>query len=162
MAGHWPAFAVHKSFLHTEAAGISLPAGRHDKPLTSGGKIAREASPAEPINRQWRIPVHDYFRAEQMKAFAGSHGKRYTAVQSSVKLSSRKCAAGTIGSRLAVEPAEVTTFLSEGLYYVDEEPLWAFFLIVCQFIQSLLMPSNRVCRHSRPTSVSRSRTSVVE
>lgn len=38
-------------------------------------------------------------------------------------------AADTIRSRLASEPAAVGTFLSEGLYYVDEEPLRAFFLI---------------------------------
>jgi hypothetical protein len=106
VAGHWPAFAVHNSFLHTEAAGISLPAGRHDKPLTSGGKFAREASPAEPINRQWRIPFHDFFRVEQMKAFAGSRRKIYTAVQYPVKLN-----AGTVpASGRAGEPSHCQAF----------------------------------------------------
>ncbi len=38
-------------------------------------------------------------------------------------------AADMIRRRLEVEPAASGTFLSEGLYYIDEDPLRAFFLI---------------------------------
>ena len=38
-------------------------------------------------------------------------------------------AADSIRRRLAVDPAGNGSFLSEGLYYIDEEPLRAFFLI---------------------------------
>jgi hypothetical protein len=39
------------------------------------------------------------------------------------------CAADSIRRRLEVDPAGNGNFLSEGLYYIDEEPLRAFFLI---------------------------------
>jgi hypothetical protein len=38
-------------------------------------------------------------------------------------------AADMIRRRLEVEPAASGIFLSEGLYYIDEDPLRAFFLI---------------------------------
>lgn len=38
-------------------------------------------------------------------------------------------AADSIRRRLEVDPTGHGTFLSEGLYYIDEEPLRAFFLI---------------------------------
>ena len=38
-------------------------------------------------------------------------------------------AADSIRRRLEVDPAGNGNFLSEGLYYIDEEPLRAFFLI---------------------------------
>ena len=38
-------------------------------------------------------------------------------------------AADSIRRRLEVDPAGIGNFLSEGLYYIDEEPLRAFFLI---------------------------------
>ena len=38
-------------------------------------------------------------------------------------------AADSIRRRLEVDPAGNRNFLSEGLYYIDEEPLRAFFLI---------------------------------
>lgn len=38
-------------------------------------------------------------------------------------------AADSIRRRLEVDPAGNGRFLSEGLYYIDEEPLRAFFLI---------------------------------
>jgi len=38
-------------------------------------------------------------------------------------------AADSIRRRLEVDPAGNGSFLSEGLYYIDEEPLRAFFLI---------------------------------
>jgi len=38
-------------------------------------------------------------------------------------------AADSIRLRLEVDPAGKGNFLSEGLYYIDEEPLRAFFLI---------------------------------
>lgn len=38
-------------------------------------------------------------------------------------------AADSLRRRLEVDPAGNATFLSEGLYYIDEEPLRAFFLI---------------------------------
>ena len=38
-------------------------------------------------------------------------------------------AAEEIRRQLEVDPAENAEFLSEGLYYIDEEPLRAFFLI---------------------------------
>jgi hypothetical protein len=38
-------------------------------------------------------------------------------------------AADSIRRRLEVDPAGNENFLSEGLYYIDEEPLRAFFLI---------------------------------
>jgi hypothetical protein len=38
-------------------------------------------------------------------------------------------AADLIRRRLEVDPAGNGNFLSEGLYYIDEEPLRAFFLI---------------------------------
>lgn len=38
-------------------------------------------------------------------------------------------AADSIRRRLEVDPAGNGSFLSEGLYYIDEQPLRAFFLI---------------------------------
>jgi len=38
-------------------------------------------------------------------------------------------AADSIRQRLEVDPAGNGNFLSEGLYYIDEEPLRAFFLV---------------------------------
>ncbi len=43
-------------------------------------------------------------------------------------------AAEAIRRQLGNDPAEKGTFLSEGLYYIDEQPLRAFFLIQVESI----------------------------